>query len=502
MARTFVSVLTLLHASVLFAAQEPAPAPASPAALENSPFLQVFGAPASQEPQAPGQVPADQRPAEEQKPQDPIPEVPAGPFDWELFKQLFPVSMELPAPPSPCNKTSGWAACEYVDFSTRVTKYTETVVNSGKLLVEKYAKPYSRYPGYSYLETALKKVESSVTAGLTVEERQLGGVIERDVSAKIRAAMMSEKGDRCNGAVIFLQGIGDSLQNHMKLYSALSEKGYRVITFDYMGQGASTGHLNDMRVESIPVLAEQVYQRYTGKDRPACAKKIVIGWSTGGTAAHYWTADQVFKYGNKPDNTKIDAVVLLNPSLSLRALPGETDVQKDLKALKLAVFTRKTMTGLDEEQARANGWIDDLVIRGTDGKPQPFSPTQTPDLAASIVFNSRLASLYATKDSLFPESVKKWIPARLWNAIPAQISAATFRKGLKVQLIVADEQLDSYVHPQNTWGTLQSLVPAENRVEGQKHFHYHGGAAHNLENGPKWLSDQVNAEVVDFLNKI
>ena len=45
------------------------------------------------------------------------------------------------------------------------------------------------------------------------------------------------KNSTFKGCVIYLEGLSDSIMNHQPLYQKLSEAGYRVLMFDYLGQG-------------------------------------------------------------------------------------------------------------------------------------------------------------------------------------------------------------------------------------------------------------------------
>ena len=116
--------------------------------------------------------------------------------------------------------------------------------------------------------------------------------------------------------MLYLEGLGDSMLNHQKFFESLSARGYRVIAFDYMGQGGSTGSMNHSRfidpifpVLEIRKLAKLVWEKFA---RPDSAKKLVLGWSTGGLAALQLAHDKW-----------ADAVVLIAPGLNPRLVVGE-----------------------------------------------------------------------------------------------------------------------------------------------------------------------------------
>lgn len=118
------------------------------------------------------------------------------------------------------------------------------------------------------------------------------------------------------GNILYLQGLADSMMNHKQLFQALSDQGYRVIAFDYMGQGGSSGTMNHTRVVSrfhpnlnIKSLAKIVYRKFANS---LDNRKIILGWSTGGLA------------GYEMAYTKwADAVVLIAPGICAKTSVGE-----------------------------------------------------------------------------------------------------------------------------------------------------------------------------------
>ena len=75
-------------------------------------------------------------------------------------------------------------------------------------------------------------------------------------SVELRTGLLYESANvPFKGCVMYLEGLGDSILNHRPLFTALSEGGFRVITFDYMGQGGSTGSMNHTRIYD-PVFSE------------------------------------------------------------------------------------------------------------------------------------------------------------------------------------------------------------------------------------------------------
>ncbi len=112
------------------------------------------------------------------------------------------------------------------------------------------------------------------------------------------------------GNLVYLEGLADSMRNHAPLFSAVARSGWRVVSFDYLGQGGSTGSMNRMRMASILELATTVLGK-AGRRAPG-SKTVVLGWSTGGLAAYDWA-----RRGG------IDGAILMAPGLSIRPIVGE-----------------------------------------------------------------------------------------------------------------------------------------------------------------------------------
>lgn len=128
--------------------------------------------------------------------------------------------------------------------------------------------------------------------------------------AKIRAGYLPHKGP-FKGNVIYYQGLGDSMMNHDPLFKKIAANGYRVIAFDYMGQGKSSGSMNRTRIEYIPWIGDRIWNKYALKINQF-PKKNIIGWSTGGLAAYLSAVEN-----------KVDKVILISPGIAPRKIVGE-----------------------------------------------------------------------------------------------------------------------------------------------------------------------------------
>lgn len=100
----------------------------------------------------------------------------------------------------------------------------------------------------------------------------------------IRAGYFPESG-KFRGNILYFEGLGDSMLNHEPLFKELSRAGFRVVAFDYMGQGGSSGKMNRTRIEFIPWIGQAVWNKFA-RDIKKFQQKIIIGWSTGGLAAY------------------------------------------------------------------------------------------------------------------------------------------------------------------------------------------------------------------------
>jgi alpha-beta hydrolase superfamily lysophospholipase len=192
-------------------------------------------------------------------------------------------------------------------------------------------------------------------------------------SVEIRGGYFEEAaGTPFRGNILYLEGLGDSMLNHEPLFSALSQAGWRVIAFDYMGQGGSGGTMNHtrvcdplfpaLRISKIADVAWNEFKR-SGSDR-----KVVLGWSTGGLAAYEMAS-----------RGAADAVVLIAPGIAPKLFVGH-----DLK------ITVPTLTRADYSRG-GDPHVDPI---------RPDSPVEVPLFAADLI-----ASAKASEHWSIPASV-------------------------------------------------------------------------------------------------
>jgi len=84
-----------------------------------------------------------------------------------------------------------------------------------------------------------------------------------------------------NSDVLYFIGFADCVLNHDALFGDLVDAGYRVISYDYPGHGASSGSINDYTIPQLGQIGVQVFNIYGDAGR----KMNIVGWSTGGLAA-------------------------------------------------------------------------------------------------------------------------------------------------------------------------------------------------------------------------
>ncbi|MBC7742557.1 MAG: alpha/beta fold hydrolase [Bdellovibrionaceae bacterium] len=276
-------------------------------------------------------------------------------------------------------------------------------------------------------------------------------------SVNLRTGFFHESGETAfKGCVIYLEGLGDSIMNHRPLFQYLSKSGYRVLAFDYMGQGGSEGKMNHSRISTslefqkleIATQAKYVWNQYEkvkGANGQDCTKsrKVVIGWSTGGLVA-YQLAFEGWANG----------VVLLAPGLHTRTLIGEAAESPTLLLSSTSqIITERTLTR-NKFENKINPHIDSI-------KPQ--SPTVVPNFALSLIIGAKLA--------------------RTWD-IARSVEGIVFLSGNE----------DTYVNRENTMQTLKKKAP---------HFSVfaYDGALHELDNELPVVTNDMYPRITQFLDQ-
>lgn len=274
----------------------------------------------------------------------------------------------------------------------------------------------------------------------------------------IRAGYFKEKGT-LKSCVLYLQGLGDSIMNHEPYFSKLNENGYRVVTFDYMGQGGSTGDMKNTRIYSpgtpeaeIQWIAKHVWDDVGGKDC-ASRKHITIGWSTGGLAAYRMAAEKVTQ-----------GVVLIAPGLVVKNFVGESALQRNRLLLLKEVITLKTLT------------------RRVDLNEYPHRERIRPDNPLNVFgFSMNLiTSSWKTRPNLKNEVAWK----------PADIVAGH---------VFLSSRADTYVDYEMSKSVVSKYAPNFTVTDfGAKD----PGVLHELDNEIPEIAEHVHRETVEFLDRL
>lgn len=257
------------------------------------------------------------------------------------------------------------------------------------------------------------------------------------------------------GCVLYLEGFGDSILNHQPLFHALSESGYRVITFDYYGQGGSAGSMNSTRLMSIipgftiGSQARWMWNRAVRTPDPrfgrTCAQspKIVMGWSTGGLAAYKLAYEKW-----------ADVVILIAPGIHVKTYVGESAEHANLKNVFNSV-TERTLTSQKYGPGVPNPHLE---------PPRPNSPFDTPLFALNLLATSSRA--------------------QGWKIDPS-VKGLVFLSGPK----------DTYV---------DSAAVAKTLRTNARHFRlvHAPNALHEIDNEVPAIARGLQTRVVDYLDSI
>lgn len=260
---------------------------------------------------------------------------------------------------------------------------------------------------------------------------------EADVFAKIRAGYMEEnKNVPFKGNILYFEGLADSMLNHKPLFDKLVANGFRVIAFDYMGQGGSTGSMNDTRIKDIPVLGQFVYRKYA-REIETYKKPIIIGWSTGGLAA-YLTA---------LDNTA-EKVVLIAPAIVPRIILGEQNFWE----LEFDQITLNTLSSKRYKNNEYNPHVEGI---------RPKSPLDAKDFATDLILTSLSARFKKVESEV---------------------------KGL----VLLSGKSDSYVH------SIKGSIHLSHNASNFKQVLY-SNSLHEIDNEVSNIQEDAQKKIVNFL---
>lgn len=233
-------------------------------------------------------------------------------------------------------------------------------------------------------------------------------------SVSIRNGFLAENSSvPFRGNVIYYQGLGDSMLNHMPLFKKLTNEGFRVIAFDYMGQGGSSGSMNDTRIHEIGKLGDIIWRKHA-RNLKQFPHKNIIGWSTGGLAA----------YVEGINNPQVKKVALIAPGIAPNKIVGEQDPCH----LKFNQITLESLTS----QTYAPG-IKNPHLEGI----KPKSPLNVPLFSIDLLTT---AAKYA----------KKSVPTRLAGLVLLSGDEDTYVDAAKTRRIINEKahhfEMKQYPH--------------------------------------------------------
>lgn len=265
---------------------------------------------------------------------------------------------------------------------------------------------------------------------------------KHSLSADLRAGYIEENPRvPFKGNILFYEGLGDSMVNHLPLFRRLSEAGFRVISFDYMGQGGSTGNMDNTRIDDIPKIGDLAWKKFA-RETQKFPEKNTIGWSTGGLAAY-----------DAAHGGLTHKVVLIAPGIAANFKIGENR----LDPFELDEITLPTLTTANYTPANPNPHLDPI---------RPVSPLAVPDFSIDLQEKGRLAR-------------EKW-------EISPQVHGLTLLSGPN----------DTYVNAEKTRAALNAHAPGFRDQIVQ-----YPGALHEIDNEDPSISLQAQEQILRFFNE-
>ncbi len=273
--------------------------------------------------------------------------------------------------------------------------------------------------------------------------------ITKTVSANLRSGYIAEASNvPFKGNLLYFEGLADSIRNHAPFFLRLSAEGYRVIAFDYLGQGGSEGLMDDTRIADIPKIGDLAWKRYA-RDLAHFPTRTVIGWSTGALAAYRAAAQN-----------QVDRVVLIAPGIGLKSV---------------YLITQNTLTSARYSTKASNPHLE---------KISPRSPLLVIDFACDLrnVAASARGEFLDDPSCLNPFAKTPKSPSPAWE-IPGSIPG----------LVLLSDPKDKYVNSETTRGIIASHSVFE--------IEQYAGALHEIDNEKDSIREKAYSDIVSFLNR-
>ncbi len=289
-------------------------------------------------------------------------------------------------------------------------------------------------------KSAVGNVEDCNLQEFTIETWDSLSIFNKKLNVNIRSGYLSEnKNVPFRGNIIYFEGLGDSMLNHMPLFSKLTNSGYRVIAFDYMGQGGSSGSMNDTRISEIGKLGDKIWNLHA-RDLTNYPKKNIIGWSTGGLAAFLHA-----KY-----NSSVNNIVLIAPGIAPNIKVGEQDILK----FKFNQITLESLTTQTYNDNEINPHIDPIY---------PQSPLHVLDFAYDLT-----STAFINRYTRIRSDVNGFV------------------------LLSGDN--DTYVDAQETYSIFKSIAPQFSVLQ-------YPNTLHEIDNEAEPYGPMSHQDILNFLNK-
>lgn len=256
----------------------------------------------------------------------------------------------------------------------------------------------------------------------------------KTVNVTIRAGVLRHAGT-FKGNIIYYEGLGDSMLNHMPMFKKLTGAGYQVIAFDYMGQGGSSGSMNDTKIQYISHIGHAIWKNYA-INLEKISTKTIIGWSTGGLAAYFAAA-----------YSTADRVVLIAPGIAPNKVVGG-----GLTSLPPNRITMESLTTDSYGTYNVDPHLE--VIK-------PISPIMVPHFATNLLISA------------------------------FEASSLTIHKSVKGLVLLSGDK-DTYVHATKTKTILSKMASHFKVIQ-------YPDALHEIDNERKDIRDQAHKDILNFL---